>query len=208
MTFRIQRILLDIDDVCNKCTPYVLRWLGVPFDYPNFYTKYPTRNGYDIVKTANELIGYERWDVKSFWSMVPRMFWATCPVSDEFEWLLQLCVDLVGRDNVVFLTGPTKDPDCLSGKLEWIHKYAPDFMHRQYLIGARKQFCAHPQALLIDDSDANIDTFREWGGNGILVPRPWNTLNAVNTKQYLIDEFGKLFQQKREHDYAYLRPAA
>jgi hypothetical protein len=204
----IRRILLDIDDVCNKCSMYALKWLGVPFDYSNFYTKYPTVHGYDIVTTANEMLGYERFDVKSFWSMIPRNFWASCPMSDEYPWLFQLCVDLVGQENVCFLTGPTKDPDCLAGKLEWINRFTPEFMHRQYLIGPRKQFCAHHEALLVDDSDANIDKFREWGGNGILVPRPWNTLNAINTKQHVIVEFGKLFQEKREHDTAYLRTAA
>ena len=204
----IRRILLDIDDVCNKCTMYALQWLGIEFDYENFYAKYPTRYGYDIVSAANEMLGYQRFDVKSFWSMIPRTFWASCPQSDEYSWLFQLCVDLVGQDNVCFLTGPTKDPDCLAGKLEWIRHNCPPFMHRQYLIGPRKQFCAHPEALMVDDSDANIDKFREWGGNGILVPRPWNTLNAVNTKEHVIAEFGKLFQEKREHDYSYLRPAA
>lgn len=204
----IRRILLDIDDVCNQCTKYALKWLGIPFDYNHFYAKYPTKYGYDIVSAANEMLGYQRFDVKSFWSMIPRNFWATCPVSDEFPWLLQLCVDLVGQDNVCFLTGPTKDPDCLAGKLDWIWRFSPEFMHRQYLIGPRKQFCAHPEALMIDDSDANIDKFREWGGNGILVPRPWNTLSAACTRQHLIDEFEKLFQEKREHDTAYLRPAA
>ncbi len=57
------------------------------------------------------------------------------------------------------------------------------------------------EALIIDDSDANIDKFREWGGRGLLVPRPWNTLHATNTKQHVIDEIGKLFQEKREHEY-------
>jgi hypothetical protein len=204
----IRRILLDIDDVCNRCSEYALKWVGCPFDYTNFYQKYPTKYGYDIVSAANDILGYERFDVKSFWNMIPRVFWATCPVSNEFPWLLQLCVDLVGQDNVCFLTGPTKDPDCLAGKLEWISRVAPEFMHRQYLIGPRKQFCAHPEALIVDDSDANIDKFREWGGTGILVPRPWNTLHGVDTKQHLIDEFGKLFEEKRQHDYAYLRIAA
>lgn len=188
----IRRVLLDIDDVCNRCSEYALKWVGCPMDYSRFYDLYPSKYGYDIVSVANELMGYPRFDVKSFWNMIPRVFWATCPVSAEFEFVLNACVDLVGKDNVCFLTGPTKDPDCLAGKLEWISRVTPEFMHRQYLIGPRKQFCAHPEALLVDDSDANVNLFREWGGNAILVPRPWNTLHATPTLQHLREQFDAL----------------
>jgi len=185
----IRRILLDIDDVCNQCTKYALQWLGIPMDYDRFEHEFPTQFGYDIVGVANHKLGYKRFDVPSFWNMIPRVFWASCPISEEYEWLLDQCVKLVGRENVCFLTGPTKDPDCLAGKLEWIEKHAPQWMHRQYLVGPRKQFCAHSEALLIDDSDANINTFREWGGNGLLVPRPWNSMHATPAQSYLEEAF-------------------
>lgn len=183
----IRRILLDIDDVCNQCTKYALQWVGCPLDYTRFNEIYPTHHGYNIVDVANELLGFERFDVPAFWNMIPRTFWATCPISEEFNWLLDSCVQLVGQENVCLLTGPTKDPDCLAGKLDWITKNCPPWLHRQYLIGPCKQFCAHPDALLIDDSDANVNVFREWGGHALLVPRPWNTLHAVNTQEWLAD---------------------
>lgn len=181
----IRRILLDIDDVCNQCTKYALQWVGCPMDYDNFLEKYPPEYGYNIVDVANASLGYKRFDVPSFWNMIPRTFWSTCPVSDEYGWLFDECVRLVGQDNVCFLTGPTKDPDCLAGKLEWISRNSPEFMHRQYLIGPRKRFCAHPEALLIDDNDANVDSFRAHGGKAITVPRPWNRLHGVNTLVHL-----------------------
>lgn len=192
----IKRILLDIDDVCNQCTQYALKWLGVPFDYERFYETYPTEHGYDIVTVANTLLGYARFDVKSFWSMIPRQFWATCPPSAEMDWVLEQCVKLVGEGNVCFLTGPTKDPDCLAGKLEWIWKFAPKFMHRQYLIGPRKQFCAQHKSLLIDDADANVNTFREWGGQALLVPRPWNSAHGLKTGEVLAHAFDAMFEDR------------
>lgn len=188
----IRRILLDIDDVCNQCTQYALQWVGCPMDYENFFSAYPPGFGYRVVDVANHLLGYKRFDVPSFWNMIPRVFWSTCPVSEEYGWLLDACINLVGPDNVCFLTGPTKDPDCLAGKLEWISRNSPDFMHRQYLIGPRKQFCAHPYALLIDDNDANIEKFQEWGGQGLLVPRPWNKLSGLTTASFLEDAFEDL----------------
>lgn len=181
----IKRILLDIDDVMNECTRYALQWLGIPFDYVNFYDKYPTKNGYDIVTTANDILGTPRFTVPSFWSMIPRTFWSSAPKSAEHDWLLPKCVELVGQQGICLLTGPTKDPDCLAGKLEWIVRVLPPWLHRQYLVGPCKQFCAHPDALLIDDSDANVDKFRAWGGNALLVPRPWNMLHATNTMTHL-----------------------
>jgi hypothetical protein len=42
------------------------------------------------------------------------------------------------------------------------------------VVGTAKWFAAGPDTWLIDDSDKNIRMFREWGGHGILVPRPWN----------------------------------
>jgi 5'(3')-deoxyribonucleotidase len=92
---------------------------------------------------------------------------------------------------ICILTGPTKDPECLAGKYEWITTVLPPYLHRQYLIGPRKQFCAHPEALLIDDSDDNVKAFRGAGGHAILVPRPWNSLHALNTTEYLQREFGR-----------------
>lgn len=193
----IRRILLDIDDVCNQCTKYALQWVGCPMDYDRFLETYPPEFGYNIVDVANKLLGYKRFDVPSFWNMIPRVFWATCPVSPEYGWLLDQCVNLVGPENVCFLTGPTKDPDCLAGKLEWISRNSPEFMHRQYLIGPRKQFCAHPEALLIDDSDANVEAFRSWGGNALLVPRPWNHFATVNTGYYLKAKFAEFREEQQ-----------
>jgi hypothetical protein len=188
----ITEVLLDIDDVCNQCSKYAMQWLGIPFDYENFYEKFPTKRQYDLVGTCNDLLGYDRFTVPSFWSMVPRNFWATCPVSEEFAWILETSEKLVGRENILFLTSPTKDPDCLAGKLEWIIRFAPPWMHRQYSVSPRKRFCATSTALLVDDSDSNIDTFRK-KGHGILVPRPWNTLHGVDTMSHLKKEFAEYF---------------
>jgi 5'(3')-deoxyribonucleotidase len=124
-----------------------------------------------------------------FWDSITRDIWATIPQSEEFYLLLGYCENLVGQENICILTAPTIDPECVAGKLEFIHNHFPKWMHRQFLIGPRKQFCAHPEALLIDDADKNVDQFRAWGGNAILVPRPWNSLHARNTVAHIHREF-------------------
>jgi len=199
--FPIDTINLDIDDVLNQCTKYALQWLGIPFDYSNFIAKYPVKHGYNIVNVANEILGYERFDVPSFWNMIPRVFWASVPVSDEFQFIIDESIKLVGVDNVCLLTGPTKDPDCLAGKLEWINRVMPKWAHRQYLIGPRKRFCADPHTLLIDDSDDNKKAFESAPrfGRCLLVPRPWNSLNGVNTHDYLVRQFQNLHDERDGH---------
>ena len=105
------------------------------------------------------------------------------------------------------MTSPTIDPDCLAGKLEWIHEFTPRWMHRQYLVGPRKQFCAHREALLIDDADKNVNTFREWGGQALLVPRPWNSMHALamHTPEYLSAQFDSLHARQRDEQQDALR---
>jgi hypothetical protein len=194
MKKRVSRILLDIDDVCNRFTMYTLKHAGCPVDYTS-NEQFPSKFGFDIVGAANELLKAPVYTARTFWERIPRSLWASVPESAEFHWLLSRCEQLVGRENVCFLTSPTLDPDCLAGKLEWIHEHAPSWMHRQFLVGPVKQFCAHPEALLIDDADKNVNKFRAWGGQAILVPRPWNSLNPHDTLPFLESEFNSLETQ-------------
>lgn len=188
---RPKRILLDLDGVLNKSPMSFLRHVGCPVD-PDRYDEYPIECGWDLVEAANLLHPSRRFTVSTFWDAIDRSAWATAPVSDEFTWLLEQCEALVGRDNVCILTSPTICPECHAGKIEWIQRFCPKWLHRQYFIGPRKHFCAHPDGLLIDDADHNVTSFREHGGKALLVPRPWNSLHAVDTLPHLKAEFSKL----------------
>lgn len=197
----ITRILLDLDDVMNQCTFHALRWVKCPIDDLSYET-YPKQFGYDIVTVANYLFDPENFKenphftVGSFWDCLPREFWSTIPNSPQFEMLLGSCEALVGQENICIATAPTIDPECAAGKTEWIQRVMPRWLQRQYQIGPRKKFFAHPEALLIDDSDENEKQFRAWGGNTLLVPRPWNTNNHRDTDAYLAERFEELFDDK------------
>lgn len=181
---KIKHIYLDLDDVLNRLTMYILFSVGLNVDYTR-YDEYPTEFGYDILKAAKYLAG-GRWNpaLSTFWNMLPQATWQQCPKSELCDWLITSCVSLVGEKNVFIATSPTKDPDCAAGKLQWIHENLPTFLHRQYFITPRKVQLAHPGALLIDDSDRNVAAFRARGGSAIIVPRPWNRCHALtNTAQ-------------------------
>lgn len=192
----IQRVFLDLDDTLNSLTLHILgmvRGISVgPYDYH----KFPVEVGYDILGAYErlklrepEFQHFETFSVQTFWETVPRVAWSRTPKSPQFDYLIREAENLVGRENVCILTTPTKDPECLAGKLEWIHDYLPSWLHRQFLIGPRKHFCARPDALLIDDSDEQVNKFREHGGQALLVPRPWNTNHVYDTDEYLRANF-------------------
>lgn len=192
----IRRIFLDVDDTLNSFTMYVLGRMGCPVGQFS-YDQFPNDCGYDILGAYNRLrpSGYCEVTKPQFWNSITRDVWAGAPKSKEFDFIIEQSEHLVGYDNICILTSPTIDPDSLAGKLEWIHKNLPNYLHRQFLVGPCKHFCARPDSLLIDDSDEKVNKFREHGGHAILVPRPWNSLRDVNTQQHLNIEFYNLFSE-------------
>lgn len=181
---KIKTIFLDMDDVLNRFTMCALKHVGCDvdvYDDSSFNPKW----GFDIIKAANNLLDRkypfrQYLSLNAFWSRINREVWADTPVSEECRFLIDECQMMVGKENVCILSCPTEDPECLAGKLEWIHKYMPSWLWRQYLIGPQKWMCARPNALLIDDSDKNVEKFRQAGGQALLVPRPWNALHGIN----------------------------
>jgi len=180
----IQRIFLDLDDVCNTLAPFVLHSIGCNIG-PSDYARYPREHGFNISDAANAMLGEPRYTPASFWASMPRAIWVEVPESSFFLWLLEACADAVGRENVCIATSPTKCPESLAGKLEWIHNHFPPWMHRQFAITPRKHLFARPDSLLIDDYSENVERFVAHGGHAILVPRPWNDNWASDPYRYL-----------------------
>jgi 5'(3')-deoxyribonucleotidase len=165
----IEIIYLDIDGVLNQM-PYdaLSKVLGQDVIY------YSIPGDYDIVKVCNKCLKIPV-SAEEFWSKLDREFWANIKPASECEWLPELCGQVVGRKNVFLLSTPIDNPDCLAGKMEWIYKNLPEWLHRQFIFTPHKWVCAKPGTLLIDDYDKNIQKFETYGGQTILVPRPWNS---------------------------------
>lgn len=180
----IRRIFIDLDDVLNSCTMEILRFIGCdvgPYDYNKFNSNW----GFDIVKAANSLHPSRKFSAHDLWCEISRSEWASMCKSEECDWLLHKCIDIVGEKNVCILTCPTFRPDSAAGKIEWIYKNLPLIFRQQFLIGLPKYMCACSGALLIDDKYQNVVEFRKAGGQAIVVPRPWNLYHGVDTKKYL-----------------------
>jgi hypothetical protein len=198
-TMRIERILLDLDDTLNQLTMWSMFVAGCDVD-PMNNSQFPVEVGYDVVAATNLMhpgvLSGERdpWTVPEFWDNMKREHWATAPKSEQCDWLIESAVRMVGEDEVYIATSPTKDPDCLAGKLEWIHENLPPFMHRQYSITPRKHIAASPYTLLIDDCLDNVVDFQNGKfpglrGQTLLIPKPWNPRNGEDTWTALINFF-------------------
>ena len=183
---KITKVFLDLDDTLNAFTMSALAEVGCPVG-PFDFDKFDPSWGMDIVRAANMLHGSRIFSKQEFWNSLSHKFWRSLPISEECQEISDACANFVGRENVCILTAFYPDfeqPYVASAKSEWIRDLLPPWMHKNFLIGPNKTPCASPNALLIDDSDKNVDAFRAASGQAILVPRPWNTMHGESTMQH------------------------
>ena len=83
-----------------------------------------------------------------------------------------------GSASIYLLTTPMPNSGSWSGKARWVNKHLSLYNKRLIVTPAPKSLLAGPDTLLIDDKDENIAEFVAAGGQGILVPRPWNELHG------------------------------
>jgi 5'(3')-deoxyribonucleotidase len=192
----ITEIFLDLDDTLNRFTPLAMKYVGCPIDPETYVGEPELRGDYNLVRRVNFYRPGREFTVQEFWNAIPRDFWATVPVAPDADFIIEWAERLVGRHNVIILTSPTKDPECLAGKLEWIHAHLPPHYHRQYVITPRKQYASGPGRVLVDDCDANLSVWEAYGGIAVRVPQPWNSdwaaVEAGRRRESLAEKFERL----------------
>ena len=99
-------------------------------------------------------------------------FYANLDLLPDARRIVERAEEVYSGD-VYFLTAPWDTPGCFDGKLAWVKKHFPGYARRM-LVGSPKEACAHPGAILFDDSPVNCEKFRTHGGEAFLIPRPWN----------------------------------
>lgn len=111
-----------------------------------------------------------------FWKADSQEFWETVPKMHDADMIVDLVTKVFGEDKIAILTAPSNGPGCVPGKRAWIKRNFPQFQRRIIFANANvKRFMAGPDKYLIDDKDSNVAEFKAGGGNGILVPRAWNS---------------------------------
>lgn len=164
------KIFLDLDGVIVDWDRGVIEWFGLNATHDDI-----THWG-----SMYELSGMTEHD---FWEdLATPLFWENLmftPIAFDLLKLLTIWKPCL-------LTSPAMKT--AGWRQNWIQKNLPSYFHsKRYLIGPGKQYCASPDAILIDDYEENIKLFESWGGRGLLFPQPWNYLRDIKTKQDKLD---------------------
>ncbi len=159
-------IYLDVDGVCADFITPGLRAIGHnpeqllkrwQAEYPGEF--YP-----------EELIGMPPAEWFAALDQLGTSFWAEL---SPFPWFPDLYYELASFGHVIFLTAPTGYPDCLAGKYQWLCNFFGEGF-TDCIFTEHKDRLAHNKAILVDDSDNNIERFNQRGGHGVIFPSYWN----------------------------------
>jgi 5'(3')-deoxyribonucleotidase len=175
------RVLLDLDCVLADfigaaCRAHGVCWAAVEPHAPV--------GRYGITPAIGKALGRDPFTEAEFWSRINGHWDFWCGM-DRLPWARDVA-DLVRSvtDDWWVVTGPSRCDFCVTGKLRWCRRFF-DVGHFDRLIPTHaKHLLANPHTLLIDDSDANVDSFRappapHAGGAAILFPAHHNTLHDL-----------------------------
>ena len=154
-------IYLDMDGVVSDAHQAFLKAMGredLIKDYPAGEFNVDKVAGVSLTTMWRKVAAAGR----KLWSRMRKMPWA----DELYEKLKEI-------GDVVFLTSPSQDPECLAGKLEWLQRFTKRKDFQDYIITARKELLAGPGTVLIDDRLENCEKFRKAGGEAILFPAAW-----------------------------------
>ena len=167
----IRTIFLDVDEVLANWVGAMLTLLGRdPVEVHAHWDTLSPRP-WDVLAVLGES-GNAMWRAidaagADFWHDV-----------EPFPWCHALFAACRSVAPTYLLTSPSLHPSSLAGKLAWMQRqFGRDF--RDYLVGPAKHSCAHPGALLIDDSPHNCEKFIAHGGHAVVFPGVGNDLHHV-----------------------------
>lgn len=172
---KIETVFLDMDGVLTDFVGGVCRALGKTNPYPKETRDYTFWNAWPDISTK---------DVNAYCTFD---FWQNLEWVYDGRDILKAIMDTLGLGGIYLLTKPMPNPESPTGKWLWIYDNLPVYLERTIITQAPKSLLARPGTLLIDDNDENIDEFIAAGGEGTLVPRPWNRLwkQADRSSQYV-----------------------
>ncbi len=124
-----------------------------------------------------------KWGTYDYYGITVEQFWKPIDETHNFwmdlepmPWATKLYTALSAVGDVTILTMPNADPNCGRQKLQWLDYHLgikPDAV----MLGARKYLLAG-NGVLIDDYHKNVDTFKAYGGQAILIPSTWNKFDT------------------------------
>jgi 5'(3')-deoxyribonucleotidase len=168
-----QQILLDMDGVIADFLGGALKVLNRDFNKSMTIEQYATEFG--------------QWGTYDYYGITQEQFWESIDKTPDFwyrlepmPWGRDLYKFLKEFGEVTIVTTPNLHPDCASQKLKWLNGYL-GIQSNEVFLGARKYLMAG-NGILIDDYHKNISSFKEAGGEAILIPSNWNTIGLTFDK--------------------------
>jgi 5'(3')-deoxyribonucleotidase len=165
-----QQILLDMDGVIVDFLGGAIKVLNRDYNKTITIEQYATEFG--------------KWDTYDFYGITVEQFWESIDKTPDFwyrlnpmPWGRELYKFLSEFGEVTIVTTPNLHPDCASQKLKWLNGYL-GIKSNAVFLGARKYLMAG-NGILVDDYHKNVESFREAGGEAILVPSNWNTVGLT-----------------------------
>jgi len=158
-------IFLDLDGViCN--------WLSAAAKTFNIDDSDPKIR--DFLKSGKDIDELVKGDI---WQLIDKEgedWWTNLEI---FPWTHKLVNSLRKESsNFAFLTSPSNNPICCSGKTKWIKKHFGE-QFKDFIITSKKYLCASKNSILIDDLDKNISKFKKYGGYTYLWPHSYRFLD-------------------------------
>lgn len=169
----------------------------------------------NFVLATAEIFGFQEsqlsdWNIyehigvteEHFWAEIdshsPR-FWAEMP---EYPWALSLysALNEVPDSELYICTAPSRDPNCIKGKLMWIQKRLGDRFNN-YVITPHKGLLADEESILIDDRIKNCVDFHKAGGTAIVFPQKWNVDEEHiprHRKDYILENVLHVIEKRNE----------
>lgn len=134
-------------------------------------------HGWDLSKWPDgEYTAEDAWGLttEQLWSppeIATSEFWANLPLTPWADELMEIVKSRFNR--IAFMTQCTGTAGCAAGKWEWMDRRFPSIPR---CVVDQKRWLASPGAVLIDDSDGNVQMWQRYGGDAVLFPRVWNRL--------------------------------
>ena len=169
--YPIEHIFLDMDGVITDFTTAVLRLHGKT----KLMSTWP-RGERDIPK----VLGISR---TKYWEMIDSQGAAFWHSLQPLPWFADLLALIREFGPMTILSAPSLSPASLEGKAHWLYEHFPKVKGKRFtdfLFGTQKHLLAGKDRVLIDDSDENVERFRNAGGHAILFPQVWNANHGVH----------------------------
>lgn len=163
----MRKLFIDLDDVLNRFTEDFGLRQNLGSDW------YQSVTTYNLQRHVEEFTG-EQYDPVKFWDL-PEWFWAGVRKSDLLDPLMSFCKQ--HKVQAWIATKPTKHPSSMSGKLKWMHRNLPEWMHERFFVTPEKHVLGATQGILIDDNPKNLEDWREHAYTDVIpIRRPWNQI--------------------------------